>query len=102
MLTYGFSWCSICYMDTNNHLIDKCLAETYKHIKKVGQFLHLFAIEIIKRSDIHDNSKLEEPELTGFAINTEKLGKVEYGSDEYKPHKTAIDIEKGNKKPITH
>lgn len=33
MLTYGFSWCSICYMDTNNHLIDKCLAETYKHIK---------------------------------------------------------------------
>lgn len=71
-------------MNDNEHIINKCLAETYKHIKRVGHFLGTFTTELLHRADVHDNSKLEEPELSGFALNTEKLGKVEYGSVEYK------------------
>ncbi len=71
-------------MKTEQHLIDKCLSETYKHIKRVGHYLHLFSKELIDRAEHHDDSKLEEPELSGFAENTEKLAKVEYGSEEYK------------------
>ena len=62
----------------------KCLAETLKHIKRVNYFLTLCGAEIVKRGLIHDDSKLEEPELTGFAVNTDKLSKVEYGSKEYR------------------
>ena len=60
-----------------------CLAETQKHIRKVQELMNLFLKEIISRGEHHDDSKLEEPELSGFAENTIKLGKVEYGSPEY-------------------
>jgi hypothetical protein len=71
-------------MSVEQHQIDKCLAETYKHIKRVGHYLHTFSKELIDRAEHHDDSKLEEPELSGFAENTEKLAKVEYGSEEYR------------------
>jgi hypothetical protein len=71
-------------MSAEQHLIDKCLAETYKHIKRVGHYLHTFSKELIDRAEHHDDSKLEEPELSGFAENTEKLAKVEYGSEAYR------------------
>jgi hypothetical protein len=71
-------------MSAEQHQIDKCLAETYKHIKRVGHYLHTFSKELIDRAEHHDDSKLEEPELSGFAENTEKLAKVEYGSEEYR------------------
>jgi hypothetical protein len=38
----------------------------------------------MERGENHDNSKFEEPELTIFAESTEKLGAVQYGSEEYK------------------
>jgi hypothetical protein len=71
-------------------VIDKCLVETYKHIKRVGHFLAQFSKELINRAEVHDNSKLEEPELSGFAANTERLSKVEYGSQEYKEMLTEL------------
>lgn len=71
-------------MSAEQHQIDKCLAETYKHIKRVGHYLHTFSKELIDRAEHHDDSKLEEPELSGFAENTDKLAKVEYGSEEYR------------------
>lgn len=61
-----------------------CLAETFKHIKEVGKNLNIFSKDLIDRGENHDNSKLEEPELSIFAENTHKLGTVTYGSDEYK------------------
>jgi hypothetical protein len=64
--------------------INHCLAETYKHVKIVQKNLNLFVVDLISRGENHDNSKFEEPELSIFAENTEKLGKTEYGSDEYK------------------
>jgi hypothetical protein len=71
-------------MSAEQHQIDKCLAETYKHIKRVGHYLHAFSKELIDRAEHHDDSKLEEPELSGFAENTDKLAKVVYGSEEYR------------------
>ena len=60
-----------------------CLSETYKHIKRVGFFLNKFITELIHRGEVHDDSKLEEPELSGFAENTAKLKTVGYGTPEY-------------------
>lgn len=71
-------------MSAEQHQINKCLAETYKHIKRVGHYLHTFSKELIDRAEHHDDSKLEEPELSGFAENTDKLAKVVYGSEEYR------------------
>ena len=64
-------------------MIDKCLAETRLHIHRVQHYLNKFIKDLIYRGEIHDASKLEEPELSGFAANTGKLEKVEFGSPEY-------------------
>lgn len=63
---------------------DKCLAETLQHIARVQHFLNIFVADLIHRGEIHDASKLIEPELSGFAANTGKLALVEFGSPEYK------------------
>lgn len=67
-----------------NDKINFCLSETYKHVKKVQKNLNLFIKDLIHRGENHDTSKFEEPELTIFAENTEKLAKTVYGSEEYK------------------
>jgi hypothetical protein len=60
-----------------------CLADTYKHIKRVGFFLNRMIRDLINRGEIHDDSKLEDPELEGFA-NASSLSDVEYGTPAYK------------------
>jgi len=67
-----------------NDKVNFCLAETYKHVKKVSKNLNLFIQDLIHRGENHDNSKFEEPELTIFAENTHKLATTVYGSEEYK------------------
>lgn len=64
-------------------IINHCLVETYKHTCAVRKYLNLFIKKIIDRSEVHDDSKFEEPELSGFAEFTDKLGQIEYGSPEY-------------------
>ncbi len=70
--------------EVDENIINKCLVETYKHVKRVGHYINLFVKELEDRAEHHDDSKFEEPELTGFALNTDKLAKVEYGSQAYK------------------
>jgi hypothetical protein len=67
-----------------NKTILNCLNETHKHVRSVQKYLNIFIGDIIRRGESHDDSKFEEPELSVFAENTEKLGKTEYGSEEYK------------------
>lgn len=67
-----------------NKAILNCLNETHKHVRDVQRNLNLFIRELISRGEKHDDSKFEDPELTIFAENTEKLGATEYGSEEYK------------------
>lgn len=61
-----------------------CLVETHKHVREVQKNLNIFIKELVVRGEKHDDSKFEEPELSIFAENTEKLGHTKYGSDEYK------------------
>lgn len=66
------------------NLINKCLVETYKHTRTVRNNLDIFIKELIDRGQHHDDSKFVEPELSGFAENTEKLSKAEYGTQQYR------------------
>jgi hypothetical protein len=66
-----------------NEKTDKCLKDTLFHIKEVGSNIYKAINELVERARIHDNSKLENPELEIFA-NAPDLSKIEYGSKEYK------------------
>lgn len=57
--------------------------ETMKHIRLVGRLLHLVATELLRRADVHDQSKLERPEVEMFTKFTAKLATSAYGSEEY-------------------
>jgi hypothetical protein len=63
---------------------DDCIRDTKQHIYQVQQFMVLFAGELLKRASVHDQSKLESPELEVFTEFTPKLKDSTYGSDEYK------------------
>src|SRR6185369_118878 len=58
--------------------------DTLLHIKRVAQLLSEAACELIKRANVHDNSKLASPEKEAFDEFTPKLAGSTYGSDEYK------------------
>lgn len=67
-----------------NKQILNCLNETHKHVRSVQKYINIFIKDLINRGEVHDDSKFEEPELSIFAEKTERLGKTEYGTDEYK------------------
>lgn len=58
--------------------------ETTKHILRVKDLIREFRELLQQRGIDHDDSKLKEPEKTGFDEFTEKLHGVTYGSPEYK------------------
>jgi hypothetical protein len=58
--------------------------DTLLHIKRVAELLTEASTELIKRANVHDNSKLESPEKELFDEYTPKLKTSTYGSDEYK------------------
>ena len=64
--------------------IERCKAETREHMQLVGANINIFVRELLKRAEIHDQSKLESPELEGYASVVTPLKTVEYGSEEYK------------------
>ena len=70
-------------------------ADTLLHIKRVNQLMTEASSELIRRANIHDNSKLESPEKELFDEFTPKLKGCTYGSDEYKEYlkelKVALD-----------
>jgi hypothetical protein len=74
---------------------EKCIAETMKHKENVERFLDLFINALTAREILHDNSKMEEPELSIFVEYTNKLKGTTYGSEEYKRYlqemKPALD-----------
>lgn len=58
--------------------------DTLKHIKRVNELLGDTAIELTRRGQVHDDSKLVDPEKAIFDEYTPKLKDSTYGSDEYK------------------
>lgn len=59
------------------------LAETWKHIHRVGYHLRTMVHALLDRMERHDASKLADPELDGFSAHTAKLKDLKYGSPEY-------------------
>ncbi len=57
--------------------------DTLLHIKRVAQLLTEAASELIRRANIHDDSKLNSPEKEFFDEFTPKLAGSTYGSEEY-------------------
>ena len=74
---------------------DEVREETIKHIDTVRRAIDIVIKELEIRKDLHDKTKLEEPEFTTFLIYTEKLKGSTYGSTEYnqflKDMKPALD-----------
>lgn len=58
--------------------------DTYEHIGKVRANLSKVIRSLLHRAEVHDQSKLKEPEVSVFNEYTPKLAESTYGSDEYK------------------
>lgn len=70
-----------------DHLIKRSRIETIEHIVSVQRNLYEMSGQLIDRAAKHDQSKLEEPELSTFAIFGPKLRATTYGSDEYETNR---------------
>jgi hypothetical protein len=64
--------------------------ETFRHIERVRNLLNACVVELLKRGELHDQTKLESPEVEVFAEYTPRLAGCTYGSDEYKGFLEAI------------
>jgi hypothetical protein len=58
--------------------------DTLDHIRKVQARFAEVQSQLDNRADMHDRSKLAEPEKSGFDVLTLNLRNLVYGSDEYK------------------
>lgn len=69
--------------------------DTFRHIERVRNLLNICISELLKRGELHDQSKLEPPEVSLFTEWTPKLSSSTYGSEEYngflKSIKPALD-----------
>lgn len=58
--------------------------DTRRHINRVRSLIDDAIDSLVRRAEIHDESKLVDPELSTFNEYTPKLKDSTYGSDEYK------------------
>lgn len=58
--------------------------DTLAHIARVQELMRVAQTKLLQRAAVHDASKLEEPEKSGYDICTVKLKDIPYGSPEYK------------------
>jgi len=67
-------------------------ADTLKHIKRVSTLLSEAGMELIRRGNVHDESKLSGVEKEGFDKWTPLLSGATYGSPEYKNFLTELKV----------
>lgn len=60
-----------------------CNFETQKHRDHVRHFINTVIIDLMKRAEVHDNSKMEPPEVAMFTEQTPKLAALKFGTPEY-------------------
>lgn len=58
--------------------------KTMRHIETVRNFLGVFVKELVTRAEVHDQSKLQSPEVEILEVMTPQLRGLTYGSDEYR------------------
>lgn len=66
--------------------------DTMRHIERVRNLLNVFAVELLRRGELHDQSKLESPEVEALTANTARLAGLTYGSAEYKANFDSPDM----------
>lgn len=66
--------------------------DTLLHIKRVAELLTEASSELIRRANVHDNSKLESPEKELFDEFTPKLKNCTYGSEDYKEYLKGLRV----------
>jgi len=59
-------------------------AATVAHIRRVQVLLHGVITDLLRRSETHDETKLESPEVEVFDEYTQRLKGITYDSKEYK------------------
>ena len=64
--------------------IERWRIDTADHIAKVQAALTEVTSNLTIRAAYHDESKLREPELSGYAALRARLSEVKYGTPEYK------------------
>lgn len=67
-----------------------CNFQTMRHIEKVRNYLSMMAIELLERARLHDQSKLQSPEVEAFTKLTPILSKLTFGSPEYNASKKEL------------
>jgi HK97 family phage portal protein len=65
-------------------------ADTLAHISRVRDHLGAFVRHLLVRAEVHDQSKLSEPEKPAFDRETPKLKTLVFGSDDYKASLAAL------------
>jgi hypothetical protein len=64
--------------------------ETMQHIAKVRHYIDLILMDLLKRGEAHDATKMTPDEVDYFVEYTPKLKSCTYDSDEYKRHLAAM------------
>ena len=63
---------------------------TFRHIERVRNLLNVCVVDLLRRAERHDQTKLASPEVEIFTEFTPKLKDCEYGSDEYRSYLDAM------------
>ena len=66
--------------------------ETVAHARQVQVFIDRIREALDRRGEDHDESKMNEPELSVFDEYTPKLKDVTYGSSQYKEYLTGMQV----------
>ena len=56
---------------------------TFRHIERLRNLINVFVVALLRRGELHDQSKLEEPEVQLFTEHTSRLAGLTFGSEEY-------------------
>ena len=68
-----------------------CNFDTMRHIERVRNLLNLCIVDLIRRGEEHDQSKLEPPEVGPFTEFTPRLQASTYGSTEYEGFRKQLE-----------
>lgn len=63
---------------------------TMQHIERVRDLLNKMVVHLLFRGELHDQSKLESPEVEAFTAKTAELAGTTYGSKAYDQNKAEI------------
>lgn len=67
-----------------------CNFDTMRHIERVRNLINVMVIDLLKRAEDHDQSKLDPPEVSAFTRLTPILSNLTYGTPEYEASRAEL------------